>query len=82
MSADVAFKHKTGYMPIGCGYWYAALRVGLSLRHPSGREIYVQPGDAEALIRECIEALDEVSLDPDDKARGLCADIALGEYFP
>ena len=77
----MSYKHKTGYMPVGGGYEYAALRVGLSLRHPSGREIYVQPGDAEAMIREFIEALDEVSLDPDDKARAWCADMAFGEYF-
>lgn len=74
-------KHHTGYMPIGGGYEYAALRVGLSVRHPNGREIYIQPGDDETIMRDNIAALDEISLDADDAKRGQIADMMLGDYF-
>lgn len=67
----------TTYINIAGGYSYAALRVGLVVRNPQGRETYFQPGDDEAAIRETIDALDEI---PDDK-RAIIADISLGEYF-
>lgn len=73
--------HKTGYMPLGGGYSYAALRCGLSIRHPSGAEIFVQMGDDETAMRANIEALDDVSLDADDAKRGVIADMLLWEYF-
>lgn len=69
------------YMPIGGGYAYCALRVGLVIRNPLDQEVYIQPGDDEALIRETIDALDEVSLDPDDGGRSILTDMALGVYF-
>ncbi len=77
----MSYEHKTGYMPIGGGYEYAALRHGLSIRHPGGKEIYIQMGDDETTMRENISSLDEVSLDPDDKKRGIIADMVLGDYF-
>lgn len=77
----MAYQHKTGYMPIGGGYEYAALRCGLSIRHPNGKEIYVQMGDDETIMRENLAALDEISLDASDEKRGTIADMLLGEYF-
>ncbi len=75
------YHHFTGYMPLGGGYEYAALRVGLVVRNPQGREIYCQPGDDENAMRENLAALDEISLDADDPKRGTIADMLLGEYF-
>ena len=74
-------QHHTGYMPLGGGYSYAALRNGLTVRAPDGQEIYVQPGDDESAMRENLTALDELSLDVDDPKRGTIADMLLGEYF-
>jgi hypothetical protein len=74
-------KHKTGYMSVGGGYEYAALRNGLSVRHPDGREVYVQPGDDETEMRLVLSALDEISCDADDPKRARIADISLGSYF-
>ena len=74
--------HHTGYMPIGGGYEYAALRIGLSIRNPDGLEIYIQPGDDEITMRENLTALDEISLDAENIKRGQIADMILGEYFP
>lgn len=74
-------QHHTGYMPLGGGYSYAALRVGLTVRAPDGQEIYVQPGDDESAMRGNLTALDELSLDVDDPKRGTIADMLLGEYF-
>lgn len=71
----------TSWMPIGGGYAYCALRVGLVVRNPEGWEIYIQPGDDEAAMRDNIEALDEVSLDPDDGGRAILSDMLLGVYF-
>jgi hypothetical protein len=71
----------TSYMPIGGGYAYCALRNGLVVRNPLGAEIYFQPGDDEAAIRDTIAALDEVSLDPDDGGRSILTDMALSVYF-
>ena len=71
----------TGYEPIGGGYSYASLRVGLVVRNPEGREIYVQPGDDEAAMRANIEALDEWSEDSADPKRGIIADMILAGYF-
>ena len=71
----------TSYQPLGGGYAYSALRHGLVLRAPNGREVYFQPGDDEAAIRETFDALDEWSLDPNDEKRGAIADMALGDYF-
>lgn len=71
----------TSYMPIGGGYAYSALRNGLVIRNPQGREVYIQPGDDEALMRETIDALDEMSLDPNDGGRSILADMALSVYF-
>lgn len=70
-----------GYLDIGGGYSYAALRVGLVLRNPAGREVYFQPGDDEAAARDSIDALDEISDDVTDAKRGAVADIAFSEYF-
>lgn len=77
----MAKAHRTGYMPVGGGYEYAALRCGLTLRSPCGREIYFQPGDAEHAIRETLAALDEISLDASDPKRATIADMALSDYF-
>lgn len=71
----------TSYMPLGGGYAYCALRVGLVVRNPQGREVYVQPGDDENAMRANLEALDEWSLDADCPKRGMVADMLLGEYF-
>jgi hypothetical protein len=71
----------TAYQPLGGGYAYASLRVGLTVRNPEGREIYIQPGDDESAMRANLEALDEISLDSDDEKRGIIADMLLGEYF-
>lgn len=71
----------TAYQPIGGGYAYASLRVGMSIVDPHGAEIYLQPGDAENAMLECISALDDVSLDAEDAKRGIIADMLLGEYF-
>jgi hypothetical protein len=70
-----------GYLDIGGGYSFAVLRVGLSVRNPAGKEIYVQPGDATAAMLETIEALDEISTDVEDVKRAQIADMALAEYF-
>ena len=69
------------YMPLGGGYAYAALRNGLVVRNPEGREVYFQPGDDEAAIRENLAALDDWSVDVGDAKRGVIADMVLGEYF-
>jgi len=71
----------TSYQPLGGGYAYSALRVGLTIRNPQGRDIYVQPGDDECIMRDNIAALDEVSTDADCPKRGLIADMLLGDYF-
>lgn len=71
----------TSWMPIGGGYAYCALRVGLVVRNPEGRDIYIQPGDDEAAMRANIEALDEVTLDPEDGGRAILSDMLLGVYF-
>lgn len=71
----------TSYQPIGGGYAYSALRIGLVVRNPQGQEIYCQIGDDEKAMRENIAALDEISLDCDDARRGMIADMVLSEYF-
>lgn len=71
----------TSYMPLGGGYAYSALRHGLTIRNPQGRDIYVQMGDDEKAMRENLKALDEISLDASDELRGTIADMLLGEYF-
>lgn len=71
----------TSYMPLGGGYAYCALRNGLVVRNPQGVEVYFQPGDDEAAIRDTLAALDEVSLNPDDSKRAMITDMALGDYF-
>lgn len=70
----------TAYQPIGGGYAYTALRVGLVIRAPHGAEIFVQ-GDDENIMRNNIAALDEISLDADDAKRGQIADMILSDYF-
>mgnify|MGYP000538231371 CR=1 FL=1 len=75
------YHHFTGYMPLGGGYHYAALRCGLVVRNPAGKEIYVQMGDDETAMRENLAALDEISLDVDDPKRATIADMILGDYF-
>lgn len=72
---------RIAYMPLGGGYEYASLRNGLSLRNPVGREVYFQPGDDEAAIRENLAALDDWSVDVGDAKRAVIADMVLGEYF-
>ena len=71
----------TSYQPLGGGYAVCALRCGLTIRNPQGREIYIQMGDDEATMRDNLDALDEISLDCDDEKRGIIADMLLGEYF-
>lgn len=71
----------TSYQPIGGGYAYSALRVGLVVRNPAGQEIYCQAGDDENTMRDNIAALDEISLDSNDPKRGIIADMVLSEYF-
>lgn len=71
----------TAYMPIGGGYAYASLRCGLTVRAPSGAEIYIQMGDDETAMRDNIAALDDISLDADDAKRGIIADMILADYF-
>ena len=71
----------TSYMPLGGGYAYAALRHGLTIRNPEGRDIYIQPGDDEATMRANLEALDEISLDVEDGGRAIITDMLLGVYF-
>lgn len=71
----------TSYQPLGGGYAYCALRHGLVIRNPQGREVYVQPGDDEAAMRDNLDALDEWGLDPDCPKRAVIADMLLGEYF-
>jgi hypothetical protein len=70
-----------GYLDIGGGYSYAPLRVGLVIRAPNGREVYIQPGDDETAMRETIAAFDEISDDVNDAKRATIVDMALGEYF-
>lgn len=72
---------RVAYMPLGAGYSYAALRNGLALRNAEGREVYFQPGDDEAAIREVLTSLDEWSVDVNDVKRAMITDMALGEYF-
>lgn len=67
----------TRYIDIGGGYSYAPLRVGLALRSPEGLEVYVQPGDDEAVILRTIEALGEI----EPLNRSILTDMALGGYF-
>lgn len=78
MSVDLK---KPGYLAIGGGYSYATLRVGMVVRNPAGAEIYIQPGDDRVTMMDNINALDEVSEDIDDPARGRIADMVLGDYF-
>jgi hypothetical protein len=66
------------YQQIGGGYSFASLRVGLVVRAPNGKEIYIQPGDDENTMRENIAALEEID---GDVKRGTIADMLLGEYF-
>ena len=46
----------TSYQPIGGGYAYSALRVGLVVRNPAGQEIYCQAGVVERLTVNQIAA--------------------------
>lgn len=69
------------YYDIGGGYSYAWAGAGLVVRAPNGKEIYCQPGDDAATMRENIEALDEISEDVIDAKRAIIADMMLGEYF-
>ena len=69
------------FQPIGGGYSFQSLRVGLIVRNPAGTQIYIQPGDDETAMRENIAALDEISEDVTDAKRGIIADMTLGEYF-
>jgi hypothetical protein len=66
---------------IGGGYSFQSLRVGMIVRAPNGKQIYIQPGDDETAMRANIEALDEISEDVTDAKRGKIADMVLGEYF-
>lgn len=70
-----------GYEAIGGGYAVAFMRVGLAIRNPQGRDIYVQPGDDESAMRDNIESLDEISTDVNDAKRGQIAEMILGNYF-
>ena len=65
------------YQPIAGGYDICPMRVGLVIRNPEGREVYVQPGDDERIMRWNISALDEI----DESKRGVIADMLLSEYF-
>ena len=68
----------TGYYPLPGGYSYARLRVGMAVRNPAGRDIYVQPGDDEAAMWANITALDECD-DPNLAAH--LAHVSLSDYF-
>jgi hypothetical protein len=70
-----------GYDEIGAGYSVAELRVGMVVRNPEGKEVYVQPGDDAATMRENIASLDEVSEDVDDAKRANIVAMLLGDYF-
>ena len=60
-------------------YAIIALRVGVILRRKSDkREVYFQPGDAEAGIREIADAINEHG---DDRLKAHCAHVALSDYF-
>ena len=74
-------RKKTAYMPLGGGYEYAALRCGLSIVNPDGKEIYIQMGDDERIMRENIDSLDDISLNVNDPKRAIIADMLLCEYF-
>ena len=65
------------YLNIAGGYKYAALRVGLVVMNPQGREVYFQPGDDESAIRDTIDAIGEV---PENRQADV-ADMCLGDYF-
>lgn len=69
------------YIPIGGGYEYCKLRVGIVMRNATGQEIYIQPGDAENAACANFDALDEISLDASDPKRGQIANMLFGEYF-
>jgi hypothetical protein len=71
----------TRYQPLGGGYAYASLRVGLVIQNPNGQEVYCQPGDDETAMRANLESLDEISLDCDNPKRATIADMLLSEYF-
>ena len=66
------------YQDIAGGYSYAALRVGLIIRNPQGREVYCQPGDDTGTMLRIIEVLDEVAA---DAGKAILTDMALGVYF-
>ena len=65
------------YISIAGGYAYPPLRVGMIIRNPLGREVYIQPGDDESIMRDNIEALEEI---PEDKLE-IITDMVLSEYF-
>jgi hypothetical protein len=69
------------YHEIGGGYAFASPLVGMVVRNPAGKEIYIQPGDDEIAMRANIDALDEISEDVSDAKRGTIADMVLGDYF-
>lgn len=65
------------YYSIAGGYDVCPMRVGLVIRNPEGREVYVQPGFAEEVMRLNLSSLDEI----DESKRGIIADMLLSEYF-
>ena len=67
-----------GYYPLPGGYAYARLHVGMCVRNPAGRDIYIQPGDAESAMWANIAALDECD-DPELAAH--LAHMTLADYF-
>lgn len=69
------------YQELGGDYYYCNLRVGLVIRNPDGREVYLQPGDTETKGRDAIAALDEVSPDRSNPKRAMVASIVFGELF-
>lgn len=69
------------YKEIGGGYSYALLNVGMVMRNPAGKEIFIQSIDDENAMRDNIDALDEVSENVEDDKRGVIADMVFGDYF-
>lgn len=73
-------EHKTGYQPLGAGYSYAALRNGVSLALPTGKEIYCS-GQAEVELRRILELLDDIAIAYEDNDRAEAAKFMLGEFI-
>lgn len=65
------------YMIAG-GYSFATLSVGLALRNPQGREVFIQPGCDETIVRSQIDATQRIRR---SSLRDTIAEAIFGEYF-